>query len=197
MLMQSMLNVAALALTAVTSLMSLCFLLLVVSLLLLLLPLAPLFLHLQLPPLLGLLLLIHEFVQPPAASASMLVLAFYRDYPFVAPPLNLSIDESLVQQHHKKEQEQQQRRVAAYFARHSRTNSGGSCNGSKRIYVASDLLQEDEPDLVVKGIDGDDSKQASAASVESPPATRQHGPALECLKLMLRFQTSRFTLMLR
>ena len=127
----------------------------------------------------------------------MFLLAVSRDYPFVAPPLNISIDESLVQQHHKREREQQQRRVAAYFARHSRTNSDGSCNGSKRIYVASDLMQEDEPDLVVKGIDGDDSKRASEGSIGSRLATRQHGPALQCLKLAVRYQTLTFTLTLR
>ncbi|OEH73989.1 hypothetical protein cyc_03823 [Cyclospora cayetanensis] len=56
------------------------------------------------------------------------------DYPFVAPPRNLVIDAS-----------------------HSNSSEARSGSGGKRIYVATELLQEEEPDLVVKGTEMDNN----------------------------------------
>ncbi|KAL8426225.1 hypothetical protein Efla_007034 [Eimeria flavescens] len=85
------------------------------------------------------------------------------DYPFVAPPLNLVIEEALVQQQQQQQQQQQRRRVAAYAARFPRPRSSSSSSSSrKRLFVASELLQDDEPDLVVQGEEGDDNFEVYA-----------------------------------
>ncbi|KAL8273434.1 hypothetical protein Esti_002679 [Eimeria stiedai] len=75
------------------------------------------------------------------------------DYPFVAPPRNLVVDENIRVKQQQQQQQQQQQRVAAYHAQHP---SSSSSRRGKRVYIASELLQNDEPDLVVKGEHWDD-----------------------------------------
>ncbi|XP_026190504.1 uncharacterized protein LOC34620451 [Cyclospora cayetanensis] len=79
------------------------------------------------------------------------------DYPFVAPPRNLVIDASVRKQQQEEQRLQQQLRVAAYTAKHSNSSEARSGSGGKRIYVATELLQEEEPDLVVKGTEMDNN----------------------------------------